>query len=247
MATHGADAGRRAPAAVLFDVDGVLVDTPHEQAWRDALRGLADPRRLTSEFYQAHIAGKPRLTGARAALEQLGVPDAEILAAAYAQRKQARFQELVAAGQFAVFPDGPRLLRAVRALGARVCAVSSSKNASALMAGIPVADGQTLLDLFDADLCGRDVARGKPDPALFLLAAAELGIAPTDCLVVEDAPAGIQAARAAGMRAIGVARRGDAGALRAALADLVVTSLDQVAVDRLPAGQLVVRQSEGTN
>lgn len=209
--------------------------------------GFAEPRRLTSEIYQAYVAGKPRLPGAEAALQQLGVPGAEVLTPAYAQRKQVRFLELVAAGQCAVFPGGLQLLQAVRALGPRVGAVSSTKNASAMMAGIRVADGQMLLDLFDADLCGRDVTRGKPDPALFLLAAAELGVAPADCLVGEDAPAGIQAARAAGMRAIGVARRGDADSLRAVRADLVVTSLDQVAVDRLAAGELVARQSEGTS
>ena len=57
-------------AAVIFDVDGVLVASPHEHAWREALRGITDPARFTTEFYQAHVAGKPRLSGARAALEQ---------------------------------------------------------------------------------------------------------------------------------------------------------------------------------
>ena len=89
-------------------------------------------------------------------------------------------------------------------------------------------DGRPLLSIFDADLSGRDVPRGKPDPALFLLAAEALGIPPAQCLVVEDAPAGIAAARAAGMAALGIARLGDEALLRAAGADLVVTSLDQV-------------------
>ncbi|HBK04458.1 MAG TPA: HAD family hydrolase [Acetobacteraceae bacterium] len=236
---------QRPLTTVLFDVDGVLVDAPHERAWRDALEGFAEPQRLTTQIYQARIAGKPRLMGARAALEQLGVPDAGAQAVLYAEQKQRRFVELVIAGQFAAFPDGLRFIQAVRALGFRIAAVSSSKNANGMMARIHVESGGTLLDLFDANLCGREVARGKPDPTLFLLAAAELGVAPRGCLVVEDAPAGIEAAKAGGMKAVGVARLGDAALLQAAHADLVVTSLDQVAVDALAIGTLSARRSEG--
>ena len=65
-------------------------------------------------------------------------------------------------------------------------------------------------------------------PEIFLIAAQELGVAPANCLVVEDAPAGIEAARAGGMMALGIARLGDEALLRAAGADLVVTSLDDV-------------------
>ncbi len=74
---------RRRPAAAIFDVDGVLLASPHEQAWRDALTGLADPARFTTASYQAEVAGKPRLAGARAALAALGVADAERLAPPY--------------------------------------------------------------------------------------------------------------------------------------------------------------------
>src|SRR5580704_19786352 len=83
-------ASHRTLAAVIFDVDGVLVDSPHERAWREALQGITDPARLTTEIYQAHVAGKPRLSGARAVLEQLGVPDAAQRTALYAERKQRR-------------------------------------------------------------------------------------------------------------------------------------------------------------
>ena len=58
--------------AAIFDVDGVLLASPHERAWREALQGFADPNRFTSAMYQAHVAGKPRLSGARAALQALG-------------------------------------------------------------------------------------------------------------------------------------------------------------------------------
>jgi beta-phosphoglucomutase-like phosphatase (HAD superfamily) len=98
--------------------------------------------------------------------------------------------------------------------------------------------GTPLLDAFAANVCGRDVAHGKPAADLFLLAAASLGIAPARCVVVEDAPAGIAAARNAGMAALGVARYDDAALLHAAGADCVVTSLDEVAIDELRHGRL---------
>ncbi len=92
--------------------------------------------------------------------------------------------------------------------------------------------------MFDANVCGRDLRQGKPNPEIFLLAAAELRVPPAHCVVVEDAPAGIEAARAGDMAALGVARHDDAALLRAAGADLVVTSLDEVAVDELADGRL---------
>ncbi len=79
--------------ACIFDVDGVLLASPHERAWRKSLRGFADPDRFTTAMYQAVVAGKPRMSGARAALEALGVPDAAQQAVAYAERKQKLLEE----------------------------------------------------------------------------------------------------------------------------------------------------------
>ena len=224
--------------AGIFDVDGVLLASPHERAWREALQGFADPGRFTTAMYQAQVAGKPRADGARAALEALGVPDAERQAAAYAERKQARLEELIRAGSVAAFPDALRLVQALLAMGWPMAVASSSKNANQMMQPLRLASGRGLLSAFAANVCGRDLQHGKPDPEIFLLAAAELGIAPEYCFVAEDAPAGIAAAKAGSMTARGVARLGDAELLRAARADLVVTSLDDVAVDELAHGRL---------
>src|SRR5271166_6885048 len=71
-------------SATIFDVDGVLVNSPHERAWREALAGFADPAQFTTTFYQAYVAGKPRLEGARSALERLGVANAAAAAEKYA-------------------------------------------------------------------------------------------------------------------------------------------------------------------
>jgi beta-phosphoglucomutase len=234
-------ASPRTLAAAIFDVDGVLLASPHERAWREALQGIADPARLTTDIYQAHVAGRPRLDGARAALEQLGIPDAMRLAPAYAENKQRILEALIAARDFTVFPDALRLVQALAEKGFRLAVASSSKNADPMMRLIQVGGDRTLVDLFDANVCGRDLPKGKPDPAIFLAAAGELGMPPAACLVVEDAPAGIGAAHAGGMPALGIARLGDAHLLRAAGADLVVTSLDDADVDALAEGRLVAR------
>ena len=84
------DKGARSWRAAIFDVDGVLVASPHERAWREALAGFADPARFTTEFYQARVAGKPRLDGARATLEGLGVPDAAAKAAGVCRGRSRR-------------------------------------------------------------------------------------------------------------------------------------------------------------
>ena len=63
--------------ACIFDVDGVLLASPHERAWREALASDEERSRFTTTLYQAHVAGKPRLSGARSALKALGIPDAQ--------------------------------------------------------------------------------------------------------------------------------------------------------------------------
>ena len=225
--------------AAIFDVDGVLLASPHERAWRDALVGFSDADRFTTALYQAEVAGKPRLDGARSALEALGVSDAERQAAAYAERKQARLEALIQTGAVAAFPDALRFVEAVAALGWPMAVASSSRNATDMMRSIMLSTGQSLLDIFRVNVSGRDLKRGKPDPELFLIAAAELGVSPAQCFVAEDAPAGIQAARAGGMAALGVARLGDADQLWAAGSDLVVRSLDDIVIADLALGRLV--------
>ncbi len=237
---HRTDQGQ-VLTACIFDVDGVLLASPHERAWREALQGFAEPDRFTTAMYQAHVAGKPRLSGARAALEALGVADAGRQAVAYAERKQKRLEELIQAGSVAAFPDALRFVQAVRTLGWPMAVASSSKNANGMMQSIRLESGQSLLDVFGVNVCGRDLKQGKPNPEIFLLAATELHVPPAQCVVIEDAPAGIEAARGGNMAGLGVARHDDAALLRAAGANLVVTSLDEIAVDELAVGRLCRR------
>ena len=116
---------------------------------------------------------------------------------------------------------------------------SSSKNANGMMRSIRFDSGEGLLDIFERQRLRPRLASWQAGPGDF--PAGGGGVArsnPHSCLVVEDAPAGIEAARAGGMVALGVARHDDAALLRAAGADLVVTSLDEVAIDALAHGRL---------
>ena len=127
---------------------------------------------------------------------------------------------------------------------------SVTKTVSSIIMGIAVTRGDfkagldtPLLKYFDADVSGRDFAHGKPDPEMFLTAAHELGTAPEDSIVMEDAPAGVQAAKAGDMAAIGIARANDAGLLAAAHADIVVTTLDDIDLSALANGHLATKKA----
>ncbi len=253
-------------SGAIFDVDGVLVDSPHERAWREALRVLMEgpwsdirgattwsPAAFTPHVYHALMSGKPRMSGALAALEHFAVPDPAGRVDAYAERKQTMVVELIEAGEFTAYPDALRFILAAKAAGLLVAAASSSKNAGLFLKQIrldtfarehdlgPVEPGQSLLGFFDADVSGRDFAQGKPHPEMFLTAAGELGLPPVACFVIEDAVSGVEAAKAGGMAAIGLARADDEELLAAAGADVVVTSLDDIDPDALARGRLSAR------
>src|SRR5262249_37599523 len=149
----------------IFDVDGVLVDSPHERAWRDALRELMEgpwaaiagdttwtPDAFSSRVYQEQLSGRPRMDGARAALEYFRVPDLERRTVEYADHKQDMVVRLIEAGEFTAFDDALRFVLAVRRAGIGTAAASSSKNAGLLL-------GRIRLDEFAA----RTGLDGVPD------------------------------------------------------------------------------------
>jgi len=241
---------------LIFDVDGVLVDSPHERAWGETLRLLMEtewqdvlpvtsyaPDKYTNALYQTHVAGKPRLSGAQSLLACFHVPDPDgARARRLAERKQELIISLIERGEFSAYDDALRFALLARSKGYRLAAASSSKNANAMLRRVSLAafcqaeglrydfvgPDTMLIDLFDANLCGRTFAQGKPHPEIFLSAARELGLPPADCIVVEDAVSGVQAAKAGGMACIGVARFDDQAGLEAAGADWVVSRLDEM-------------------
>jgi beta-phosphoglucomutase-like phosphatase (HAD superfamily) len=254
----------------IFDVDGVLVDSPHEKAWRESLRQLMEsdwsdirdqttwtPDAFTAHVYETVMSGKPRMSGARDALEYFHVPDVDARVATYADRKQKLVVDLIEAGDFTAYPDALRFIIAVKDGGIPVAAASSSKNAVLFLkrirldtfaeehdiASASLRPGLTLLDFFDANVSGRDFKHGKPHPEMFLTAAQELHVAPERSMVLEDAPAGVEAAKAGHMAAIGIARADDAKLLADAGADVVVTTLDDVDLTALRDGRLAAKHA----
>ena len=113
-------------------MDGVLVDSPHELAWRESLKELLEgdwcdirdqtswtAERFTTQVYQQMLAGKPRLAGARAALEYFRVPDVDRRTDQYATAKQEHVLQLIEQGRFRAFPDALRFILAVKNSGIR--------------------------------------------------------------------------------------------------------------------------------
>lgn len=242
-------------AGAIFDVDGVLVDSPHEEAWRESLRELMEgpwsdivaqtsysPEKFTPALYHERMSGKPRQAGATAALEYFGVPDIERRVQEYGEHKQEMIIRLISEGRFSAYDDAVRFVVEVKQSGIPIAAASSSKNAKLFLERVDLsrfgAEGN-LHGYFDVDVSGRDFAQGKPNPEIFLTAASELGVDPANAFVAEDAVNGIQAAKAGGFGALGVSRADDVDALAAEGADVVVTDMGEIDLSALARGELV--------
>ena len=208
--------------AVIFDMDGVLIDSydAHFRSWRKLAQERGRGEYTEDEF----VAGFGR-TSREVIVEQWGgdrLSDDEI--AAIADRKEALWRESLA-DDFPAMPGAVELIESLRKAGVRVGVGSSGPpdNVHIVLERLGVAD------TIDAVVTGADVTRGKPDPQVFLLVAERLGVEPDSAVVIEDAPVGIQAARAAGMKVIGVASTGRTREeLKAA--DRIVSQLTELSV-----------------
>ena len=204
--------------AVLWDVDGTLIDSAeyHWLSWREAL--AREKFALTRERFNASF-GQRNDTILRSYFGA-DFPAAEIERVAGA--KEELYRELIGARGIEPLPGVLRWLARLRAEGWRQAVASSAPRANldAIMAALNIAD------YFDALATAEEVERGKPHPDIFLAAAEKLGVPPARCVVVEDAPAGIEGARRAGCRTVGVLTTHDA-----LDADVVVRSLEELADD----------------
>lgn len=202
---------------VLFDWDGVVIDSSpeHERAWEL----LAEERGLflPAGHFKAGFGKKNEVI-----IPSLGWADDPARVRELADRKEELYRGLVASSGVNVLPGARELLVALKGEGIPRSVASSTprKNLEALFA----ATG--LDDLFDAVVCGDDVAHGKPDPEVFLKAASALGLDPSSSIVIEDAFAGIEAALRGGMKVVGVATTNPIGLLGEC--DLAVGSLLEV-------------------
>jgi kojibiose phosphorylase len=206
--------------AFIFDLDGVITDTAenHYLAWQRMAddEGIPMDRALGDQL--RGVARRPalmRIIGDR--------PYSEQQIADLMERKNAYYVSMLAS----VTPDDlmpgiPQLLEQLKAAGLKVAVGSASKNARMVLRNLGIADD------FDAISDGYSVTAQKPDPALFLHAAQQLGVDPARAVVVEDAAAGIEAAIAGGFRSIGVGppeRVGDADVVLPGFADVTLDDL----------------------
>jgi beta-phosphoglucomutase len=212
-------------SAVIWDVDGTLVDTAelHFQAW------LALARELDKPFTRTDFNATFGLRNPDIIPQYFGTQYTDQEVAELGARKEAFYQAAARQHGVSLLPGAGTLLEGLRAAGLKQAIGSSA----------PRTNVDLILELthaehfFDAVVSVEDIQRGKPDPQVFQTAAEKLAVACDHCLVLEDAIAGVQAAKAAGMKCIAVRFTGhhSAAALSQKGADLVVKSLEEVCVE----------------
>ncbi len=208
--------------ACIFDLDGVIVDTAvyHYKAWKRLANELGFD---FTEHDNEKLKGVSRTRSLELILQWGGVTKTEAEKEELAARKNNWYVEMI--GQMKpdeILPGAKEFLISCRAAGLKTALGSASKNSMMILEKIQ------LVNLFDAIIDGNKVSNPKPDPEVFLKGAEAVGVAPADCVVFEDAIAGIEAAKNGGMKAIGV---GDPQVLTEA--DFVISGLDKITVEQL--------------
>lgn len=190
---------------ILFDLDGVLLSTEqlHFRAWQ------ALARRLDLPFDQARgdrCRGVSRMDSLEIVLEGSPHTYTQEEKLRLAEEKNSHYRAMLRDLTPADLPEETvQVLCTLRARGYRLGLASGSKNAPLIL------EKTGLAPLLDGGADGNDITRSKPDPEVFLKAAAALGLSPADCLGVDDASAGVQAIRAAGMTAAAMGPAARAG------------------------------------
>lgn len=184
--------------AVIFNLDGVLVGTDdcHYQAWKRLAHEQGIP--LTVDTYRA-MAGMKRMDSLKLLLKKAERSYAPAEMLALSARKNDLFNDMIdELNAGSILPGALDTVRQLREMGIKTAVGSSSENAGGILRQLKI-DG-----LFDVVVDGEQLEKGKPDPEVYLLAARKLCMPTSDCLVIENAPAGLEAARQAGMKAIAV-------------------------------------------
>lgn len=225
--------------ACLFDLDGVLTQTAkvHAAAWKQMFDAYLRERaaRTGEEFvpfdpvadYDQYVDGKPRYEGVRSFLAARGIELPEEAIEELGNRKNEIVLELIRRDGVQAYDGSVRYVQAARAAGMPCAVVSSSTNCRDVLIAVG------MLELFevvvDGNVAHEEHLAGKPAPDTFVAAARKLGVEVQRAAVFEDALAGVEAGRAGGFGVVvGVDRVGQAAALRAHGADLVVSDLAQL-------------------
>lgn len=209
----------------IFDLDGVIVDTAkyHYFAWKNLADQLGIP--FTEEDNE-RFKGVSRKRCLEILLEMGGMEVSQQQFDAWLFEKNEDYLSYIARMDASeILPDVPKVLKHLQQRGVPMALGSASKNA------VPILEKVGLSSYFKAVIDGNKVLKAKPDPQVFLLAAEHLGLAPHQCVVFEDAQAGIEAANAAGMFSIGIGQAEVLAEAREVFADF--TEIELRFIDRL--------------
>jgi beta-phosphoglucomutase len=185
----------------IFDLDGVIVDTAkyHYLAWKRLAQELG------FEFKESdneRLKGVSRMKSLEILLELGGLSFSNDEKLLLADKKNNWYVEYISAiDESEILKGAKEYLLKLKNSGIKIALGSASKNAPAILNRLKITN------LFDSIVDGNKVSKAKPDPEVFLIAAKELGLEPHECVVFEDAEAGITAAKAAGMRTVGIGNR----------------------------------------
>lgn len=208
--------------ACIFDLDGVIVDTAvyHYKAWRRLANQLGFD---FTETQNEELKGISRIESLKIILNWGGVSKSEAEMQELATLKNEWYVEMITKmTPQEILPGAKEFLELVKANHYLTALGSASKNSETILRQVGIAH------LFDVLVDGNKVTKSKPDPEVFLVGASELQVQPHECVVFEDAIAGIQAAKAGQMKAVGI---GSASVLREA--DLVVAGLFEMTLEKL--------------
>lgn len=207
--------------AVIFDMDGVIVNTVpiHFKAWKTMFSQYG--KDFTFDDYKKKVDGIPRRDGARAILTDLSEEELEKAGSI----KQRLFLEFLQKEKIQVYSTTLDLINELKVNNIKCALISASKNCRFVIEKV------NATRLFDAIVDGHQITKGKPDPQVFLIAADKLKVEPCECVVLEDAVLGVQAAKAGGMFCIGVDRYGKPERLKKA--DMVISDAAEINFTKL--------------
>lgn len=206
----------------IFDLDGVIVDTAvyHYQAWKRLAQELGFD---FTEHQNEQLKGVSRMRSLELILGWGGVTKTAMEQTELATRKNQWYVDMIKQMQPSeILPGAKEFLQVAKAANLKTALGSASKNSATILEKVG------LSPLFDVIIDGNHVTASKPDPEVFLKGAEALGLAPAECVVFEDAIAGVQAAKAGGMKVVGI---GSPEVLSEA--DIVISGLHAMTLDKL--------------
>jgi beta-phosphoglucomutase len=208
--------------ACIFDLDGVIVDTAiyHYKAWKRLANSLGFD---FTEEQNEQLKGVSRVRSLELILGWGGISKTPAEQEALATQKNTWYVDMISHMTPAeILPGAKEFVETCRQAGIKTALGSASKNSMMILEKID------MVNLFDAVIDGNKVSKAKPDPEVFLKGAEAVGVSPAQCVVFEDAIAGIEAAIAGGMKSVGIGSPAVLGK-----ANLVVSGLDKMSLEKL--------------